>query len=146
MKYVRMDETHVEQVARLEADCFSNPWSLHSITSELNNPLSLWFVAIEGDKVVGYVGSQFVLDEADMMNLAVSENYRHQRIGENLVNVLVEHLKKRFVKSLTLEVRISNEPAIHLYEKLGFLQVGCRPRYYVNPREDALILRKEWEV
>ena len=146
MKYVRMDEGHVAQIAQLETECFSDPWSVRSITSELNNPLSLWFVAMNGEEVVGYVGSQSVLDEADMMNLAVSDLYRRQKIGEQLVELLIENLKKRAVKSLSLEVRISNEPAIRLYEKLGFVQVGRRPKYYTNPREDALILRKEWEV
>lgn len=146
MKYVRMDEGHVAQIAQLETECFSDPWSVRSITSELNNPLSLWFVAMNGEEVVGYVGSQSVLDEADMMNLAVSGLYRRQKIGEQLVELLIENLKKRAVKSLSLEVRISNEPAIRLYEKMGFVQVGRRPKYYTNPREDALILRKEWEV
>ncbi len=146
MKYIRMDESHVEQIARLETECFSDPWSLRSITSELNNPLSLWFVAVEGNEVAGYIGSQSVLDEADMMNLAVSESFRRQKIGEKLVETLVDSLKERSVRSLTLEVRVSNEPAIRLYEKLGFQQVGRRPKYYANPREDALILRKEWEV
>ena len=146
MKYVRMDEGHVAQIAQLETECFSDPWSVRSITSELNNPLSLWLVAMNGEEVVGYVGSQSVLDEADMMNLAVSDLYRRQKIGEQLVELLIENLKKRAVKSLSLEVRISNEPAIRLYEKLGFVQVGRRPKYYTNPREDALILRKEWEV
>ena len=95
---------------------------------------------------LGYIGSQFGYGEADMMNLAVSGRYRRQKIGENLVEVLIENLRKRAVKSLSLEVRVSNEPAIRLYEKLGFAQVGRRPKYYANPREDALILRKEWEV
>lgn len=146
MKYIRMDESHVAQIAQLETEYFSDPWSVRSITSELNNPLSLWFVAVNGEEVVGYVGSQSVLDEADMMNLAVSGLYRRQKIGENLVEILIENLKKRGVKSLSLEVRVSNEPAIRLYEKMGFVQVGRRPKYYANPREDALILRKEWEV
>lgn len=146
MNYVRMDESHVEQVAQLESQCFSDPWSLRSIISELSNPLSLWYVAVNGAEVVGYVGSQSVLDQADMMNLAVSESFRRQKIGEKLVETLIDGLKQRSVKSLTLEVRVSNESAIRLYDKLGFQQVGRRPRYYANPREDALILRKEWEV
>ena len=87
MKYVQMDESHVEQIARLETECFSDPWSLRSITSELNNPLSLWYVAVEGDEVAGYIGSQSVLDEADMMNLAVSESFRRQKIGEKLYSM-----------------------------------------------------------
>ena len=81
-----------------------------------------------------------------MMNLAVFPEYRRKGIGEQLVLTLVEKLKGNDVYSLTLEVRASNESAIALYTKLGFTQVGRRPNYYKNPKEDALILRKEWEV
>ena len=70
--YKLMSQRHVAQVAALEKVCFSAPWSENSIVYELSNPLSLWVVAVEGDKLVGYVGSQMVLGEADMMNLAVS--------------------------------------------------------------------------
>ena len=81
-----------------------------------------------------------------MMNIAVSPDYRRQGIGEKLVTELVEGLKVRGNHSLMLEVRASNIPAQKLYEKLGFRLVGRRPRYYHNPKEDALILRKEWQV
>ena len=112
----------------------------------MKNPLSLWLVAIDDNKLAGYVGSQSVLGWADMMNLAVAPEYRRLGIGEKLVTELIEKLKENQVTCLTLEVRISNEPAIKLYPKLGFAEVGRRPGYYHNPREDALILRKEWEV
>ncbi len=144
MEYVLMREDHLEQIAELEKVCFSDPWSLHSISSELHNPLSLWLVAEENGVVAGYVGSQSVLGEADMMNLAVSPAIRRQGIGRKLVQELVEHLKQQDVHILVLEVRVSNEPAIRLYQELGFIQVGRRPNYYVHPKEDALILRKEW--
>lgn len=146
MKYLKMELSHVEQVAELEKCCFSMPWSVNAITSELTNPLSLWLVAVDGDTVAGYVGSQSVMGEADMMNLAVHEQYRRCGVGHRLVTELVAALAARDVSSLTLEVRASNEPAIRLYEKLGFAQVGRRPGYYRNPREDALILRKEWQI
>lgn len=146
MEFIKMDERHTAQVAKLEACCFSSPWSEKSIVSELTNPLSLWIVAVDGDTVVGYVGSQSVLGEADMMNLAVEPAYRRKGIAEQLVNTLIAHLKSRDVHCITLEVRASNTAAIALYQKMGFEQVGCRPGYYSNPREDALILRKEWEV
>ena len=81
-----------------------------------------------------------------MMNVAVTADYRRRGIAEKLVLALVEELKKKGSHALMLEVRASNAPAIALYEKLGFLQVGCRKNYYRNPKEDALILRKEWEV
>ena len=146
MIYVKMEQPHVSQVAELERICFSDPWSENSVASELNNPLSLWLVALEGEQVAGYIGSQSVMGESDMMNVAVHPDFRRQGIGEKLILALVEQLKTFGNHSLALEVRASNEPAISLYKKLGFQQVGLRPKYYRNPREDALILRKEWEI
>ena len=146
MKIVTMPADHVSQVAALEAVCFIDPWSEKSVASELNNPLSLWLVALDGDRVAGYVGSQSVLGESDMMNVAVHPDYRRQGIAEQLCLALVEALKEKGNHCLTLEVRSSNEPAKALYEKLGFGQIGLRKNYYRNPREDALILRKEWEI
>ena len=138
-----MNETHVAQVAALEKLCFSDPWSENSIASELCNALSLWLVAVDGEQVVGYIGSQSVQGESDMMNVAVAPTHRRQGIAEALVAQLSEQLKALGNESLTLEVRASNEGAIALYEKLAFQQVGRRPNYYRNPKEDALILRKE---
>ena len=143
MRRVKMQSEHVTSVAEMERQCFSDPWSEKSVASELHNPLSLWLIAEVDGVVAGYVGSQTVLDSADMMNLAVSPSFRRQGIGERLVNCLTEALKEKGVKTLLLEVRISNEPAKELYQKLGFEMVGKRPRYYEKPREDALILRKE---
>ena len=146
MMIVPMNESHVAQVAELEKICFSDPWSEKSVASELSNPLSCWLVAEEDGLVAGYVGSQTVIDESDMMNVAVHPDHRRKGIAEKLVVELVEALKKRGSHCLTLEVRASNEPAKALYEKLGFIQVGLRKNYYRNPKEDALILRKEWEL
>lgn len=143
MRIVKMQPEHVAAVAEMERQCFSDPWSEKSVASELDNPLSLWLIAEADGVVAGYVGSQTVLDSADMMNLAVSQDFRRQGIGEQLVNSLTEALAEKDVKTLLLEVRISNEPAKQLYQKLGFEIVGKRPRYYEKPREDALILRKE---
>ena len=122
------------------------PWSENVLQGELSNPLALWLVALDQGAVVGYVGVQIVPDEADMMNLAVDEKYRRMRIGMTLVEQLVEKLQARDVRSLTLEVRVSNLPAISLYEGMGFSIVGKRPKYYQKPKEDALILRKEWQL
>ena len=145
MEYVTMRAHHVPQVAQLERECFHDPWSENSIAAELKNPLSLWLVALDDQRVVGYVGSQSVMGEADMMNIAVSSQYRRMGIAQELVQRLVAALREKDVYSLTLEVRASNEPAKALYNKQGFLPVGRRPNYYRNPKEDAFILRKEWE-
>ena len=142
----KMTQTHVAQVAEIEKLCFSDPWSENSVASELNNPLSLWLVALDGATVAGYIGSQSVEGEADMMNVAVHPDYRRQGIGRELVTGLVSALKEKGVYSLALEVRASNAPAIALYEQMGFAQVGVRPNYYRNPKENALILRKEWTL
>ena len=146
MKIIAMNASHVDAVAELEKQCFSQPWSRNSVVSELENPLALWLVAVEGEQVLGYVGSQSVLDEADMMNLAVEEAARRQGIAGALVRELICRLKEKGIRCLTLEVRASNEPAKALYASLGYVQVGRRPNYYFKPREDALILRKEWEL
>ncbi len=140
---VPMTQDDVPQVAALEAACFSDPWSEQILSNELQNELSLWLVAKDSDTVLGYVGSQSVLDEADMMNLAVRETARRQGIARQLVLALCRRLREKGVVSLTLEVRDSNEPAIRLYTSLGFAQVGRRPNYYFHPKEDARILRKE---
>ena len=143
---IQMNASHVAQVAELEKLCFSDPWSEKSVASELNNALSLWLVAVDGDTVAGYVGSQSVLGESDMMNVAVHPDFRRRGVGEALILELIAALKEQGNHCLSLEVRASNEPARNLYEKLGFRQVGLRPNYYRNPKEDACILRKEWEI
>lgn len=144
--YISMTQCHVPQVAQLEAICFDDPWSERSVAGELTNELAYWLVCEEDDRVLGYVGSQTVMGETDMMNVAVHPDARRQGIAEALIQELVAHLKEMDSHCLTLEVRASNAPAIALYTKLGFIQIGRRPNYYRNPKEDALILRKEWEI
>ncbi len=138
-----MRQVHIAQIAQLERSLFSCPWDEASLENERNNPLSLWLVACCEDKVVGYIGSQSVLGESDMMNLAVAPDDRRQGIGKLLVTALL-HALEPDNHCLTLEVRASNEAAISLYVGMGFRQVGRRPRYYQKPTEDALILRKDW--
>lgn len=144
MEIRNMKKEDILQLAELEKLCFSDPWSVSAFEYELKNPLSVWLVAVEDRLVAGYVGSQTVMDASDMMNIAVTPAFRRQGIAEKLIDMLILQLMERGSNSLTLEVRASNMPAIALYEKLGFTQVGRRPNYYRNPKEDALILRKEW--
>lgn len=146
MNITRMNEAHVAQVAALEKLCFSDPWSETSVASELDNPLSLWLIAEEEGTVLGYVGSQTVLDETDMMNIAVRPECRRRGIAAALIGELVNQLRAHGSHVLRLEVRESNVPAIALYESMGFTQLGLRKNYYRNPKENALILGKEWEI
>ena len=143
IEIVRMNESHVSAVAELEKQNFSEPWPDIAVRGELTNKLALWLVALENGEVVGYVGSQTVLQEADMMNIAVADTHRRRGIAKMLVEELIRQLD---AYQLTLEVRASNAPAIALYENLGFVQVGLRKNYYRKPKEDALILRKEWKI
>lgn len=144
IEILEMTAAHTGQIAELEKVCFNDPWSESSIASELGNRLSLWLVAVDGETVVGYVGSQSVLGETDMMNIAVAPDCRRQGIAEKLVTELISRLRQKGNHSLMLEVRVSNTSARQLYAKLGFEQVGLRKNYYRNPKEDAMILRKEW--
>lgn len=147
MIFAKMTLEHVAQVAELEKICFgTEAWSGNSIASELDNELALWIVALNGERVLGYVGSQTVCGETDMMNIAVHPDYRRQKLATGLITGLIGALAKRGSHSLTLEVRASNAAAIAMYTLYGFEQIGLRKNYYRNPKEDALILRKEWEI
>lgn len=143
IEIVKMNESHVSAVAELEKQNFSEPWPEIAVRGELTNKLALWLVALDGETVVGYVGSQTVLQEADMMNIAVADSHRRRGIARMLVEELIRQLD---AYQLTLEVRASNAGAIALYDSLGFTQVGLRKNYYHKPKEDALILRKEWKI
>ena len=105
---VTMTGCHVPQVAALEKECFIDPWSQRSVASELDNPLALWLVWEEDGKVLGYVGSQTVLDETDMMNVAVSAQARRRGIAQALVEALVIRLKFLMVVLSIIIVRTSN--------------------------------------
>ena len=139
----QMQARDIPAIAELEKQTFSAPWSENTSRSSFDNKISCWLVAEVEGVVVGYVGSETVLDSADMMNVAVSPNYRRQGIADALINALSDALRAKDIRYLMLEVRVSNMPAIALYEKLGFTVAGRRPRYYSSPREDAYVMRKE---
>ena len=142
IEILKMDETHVPAIAEIEKLCFSDPWSESSISGELNSRLSYWLVAVEDDVLLGYIGSQSVLGESDMMNVAVHPDHRRRGVAQALILQLMQDLKAQGNVNLSLEVRASNAPAITLYEKLGFEVAGRRPNYYRHPKEDALIMKK----
>ena len=144
MQIMPMQQRHVAEIAALEAANFSAPWDAASIRAELGNPLALWLTAEDGaGAVLGYVGSQSCFEDTDILNVCVSPAARRRGIAEALMLELEARLAPRGVEKITLEVRSSNEPAIRLYEKLGYARVGVRKGYYEKPREDALILQKE---
>ena len=140
---VPFDASHVKEIAEIEILSFSLPWSEAAISEEIENPISYWLVAKIDGRVVGYIGSQIVLDEADIMNIAVHPDYRRKSIGHALLKQLIQDLINETLSFMTLEVRPSNISALNLYLSFGFYQIGRRPNYYKHPKEDALIRRKE---
>lgn len=121
---------------------FSVPWSLSSLEKELTNPNALYIVVKLGEKVVGFGGIWVVFDEATVINIAVHPDYRGIHISDIIMENLINKAKIMGACSMTLEVRISNIPAIKLYEKYGFIIEGTRKNFYDNPKEDGHIMWK----
>ena len=137
-----MIKEDVAQVSELEKKYFSLPWSYESLEKEIDNKGSIVCVAISDNRVVGYGGMLVVMDEGDITNIVVDEEYRELGIGKAIVEFLINEGEKRGCHDYTLEVRVSNEAAINLYKKLGFISEGVRPRFYEKPVEDAFIMWK----
>ncbi len=139
-KLVPMTMEHIPQIAALERACFSRPWSEESLQGELWNDSAVVIVA-EGEDgtVLGYAGLQTVLDEGYINNVAVDEKFRRQGVADELIAAFVRFGQAKLA-FLTLEVRASNAPAIALYAKHGFEEVGRRKNYYDDPKEDALLM------
>ena len=134
-----MRESHLDAVAALETVCFASPWTREGLAQELRNPQAHFLVAEAGGKIVGYIGVQEICGEGYVTNVAVLPEYRRNGIGERLVRAAVDGARARGCEFLSLEVRVGNETAIRLYEKLGFRPQGKRKNFYRDPTEDAYI-------
>ena len=143
-RLIPMTAEHVPQVAALERTCFSHPWTEDMLRQELWNDAAVIVVA-EGEDgtVLGYAGLQAVLDEGYINNVAVERDARRHGVASALLDVFCRFGAAKLA-FLTLEVRASNAPAIALYEKYGFQRAGLRPKYYDKPREDAVIMTREF--
>ena len=131
---------HVDGIEAIEQECFSDPWSREAIVSQLPDGAHEFLVAVDGDRVVGYIGLMHVIDEGYISNVAVTAEYRRKSIGDSLICELVQRGKSLDLAFLTLEVRQSNKPAKALYGKHGFTEVGVRKNYYTKPKEDAVLM------
>lgn len=140
MKIDNMTAEDVAQVARLEQLVFSVPWSKNSLEESRKRPEYVFLTARCGEQIAGYIGMYQTLDEGDITNVAVHPAFQKQGIGTALVSALMREAAARGIREITLEVRISNAAAIHLYEKCGFSAEGCRKNFYDRPKEDALIM------
>ena len=136
----KMEEQDVSWVARVERENFSMPWSEKAFTDSLKQEEALFLVAEEEGNGLGYIGVYLSFEEGEITNVSVDGTQRNRGIGNALVEQLKKEAKERKVERIFLEVRVSNEPAIHLYEKQGFEKVGCRKNFYEKPREDAWVM------
>lgn len=137
-----MSQEDVDEVARLEKICFSDPWSKETFIEELQIKLAIPLVVKWGEEVVGYTCLWHLDDELEVANFAVSPAHRRNRIGEKIMKRILLEAKERGCKSIILSVRESNLAAIKLYTKFGFVEVGRRKKYYRLPTEDALTMHK----
>lgn len=142
--YKLMDNSHIDGVYELSKLCFTIPWTLDSISYEIENPLAKYVIAqdLSTKEVLGFAGVWIIAGEGDITNIAVNPSYRKQRIASNLLNKLFELCIENDCKDITLEVRASNIPAQSLYKKFNFKEEGLRKKYYSDNGEDAIIMWK----
>lgn len=137
-----MEEKDIKQVAAIEEENFSRPWSYTAFSDSIKKENRIYLVAVEGERVLGYCGLWIVLEEGEITNVSIDKSYRNQGLGGQLLETLFVFGKKKNVNAYTLEVRSSNKAAIHLYEKKGFHREGSRKNFYEMPTEDAVIMWK----
>lgn len=144
INYSLMKDVHINGVYNLSKECFTIPWTLDSITNELNNPLAKYIIAedLETNEVIGFVGVWIIAGEGDITNIAVNPKYRKHGVASNLLLNLLDICKSLNCNDITLEVRESNIPAQNLYKKFDFKEEGIRKGYYSDNGENAIIMWK----
>ena len=140
----KAEEKDVDRIAQLEIECFTTPWSREAVYQDVvENPRALYVVAEVEGLVIGYAGIWSIIDEGHITNVAVDPRFRKNHVGSAIISVLLDVTQKAGIEHHTLEVRRSNEAAIRLYEKYGFVVNGERKGYYEDTGEDALIMWRE---
>jgi len=142
IKIIPATLTHAESIHVIEVDTFADPWSIDSIKNEITAKYSICFVAIKDDAVVGHVSMRHIINEGHINNIAVARHHRRYGIASLILDALISEAMVREMIGITLEVRVSNQAAISLYEKHGFIIEGYRKNYYSSPTEDAAIMWK----
>lgn len=139
-------EAHLEQIEAIEQQCFSCPWTMEQLRSQLPDARHVFLSAVaEEGTVLGYVGMMVVLDEGYISNVAVAPAYRRQGVADALITALAASSEALGLAFATLEVRSGNEAAKALYLKHGFVPVGRRKNYYDLPKEDAILMTRFWK-
>lgn len=140
--YRIMTPDDVPFISRLEEETFSMPWSPESFLQMITKEDTRYYVAEESGKLLGGCGLWMIAGEGNITNVAVAEDARRRGVGTGLLKYLMQEGNREGVSAYTLEVRVSNEAAIRMYEKLGFVSEGIRPNFYEKPTEDAMIMWK----
>lgn len=130
----------ITEIVSIENASFTTPWSETLFYNETRKAIAVSRVARIAGKVVGYLCANLVLDEGHILNLAVHPQFRRLAVASSLIKEMIEIMKERDCRSVFLEVRISNEQALRMYEKFGFILLGTRKNYYISPVEDAVIM------
>lgn len=138
----RMEKEDIDGVIAIEEKAYgAHHWSKDSFLQELNNDLAWYYSLFNSEgKLTAYAGTWHILEEAHITNIAVDTDYRRKGYGEALLKYILDDCYKEMIKYITLEVRVSNKPAIALYEKYGFQSFGLRKKYYQDNNEDAMIM------
>ncbi len=140
MKSRLMKSEDIEKVYEIENQCFSMPWSKHEIMESFSREDSIYCVIEKDDVVIGYAALFFVLDEANIINIGINNEYRGIGAGEELLKYLINNVKGKNVSKIFLEVREGNHIAVKLYEKIGFKEIGIRKNFYQNPLENGIVM------
>lgn len=136
----RLQEEDVESLTVIEEASFSMPWSAKDFRDLLLRDYCLYMVAEADGEVAGCAGLTNICNEGNIDNVVVAERFRGCGIAQKLLEMLITEGEKQGIEAFTLEVRVSNAVAIHLYEKFGFVSEGIRPNFYEKPAEDAMIM------
>ena len=138
----KISDCDIPQIAEIEKQCFSDPWTERQIKEFSDSEGSFGWVCREEntENVLGYITTSIILDEMYIANIAVHENYRRCGVGSSIMNALIAEAKSKDISFITLEVRQSNISAIEFYTKNGFQKCGTRKNYYSNPTEDANLM------
>lgn len=136
----KLQDSDIEALSAIEQDSFSMPWTPGDFRGLLSRDYCLYLTALADGQVAGCAGLTRSFEEGNIDNVVVGRRFRGQGIATELLTELLSQGEAWGISAFTLEVRVSNAVAIHLYEKLGFLSEGVRPRFYERPVEDALIM------
>lgn len=136
-----MSEKDIDQIVRIENEAFTIPWSRESFENELRKNRFAHYTVLEDEEgVFGYCGLWIIIDEAHITNIALLPKYRGKKLGEALLRKVMDIAREKGAKTMTLEVRVTNDIAQSLYRKLGFQNGGIRKNYYTDNQEDALVM------